>query len=132
METILTRWSKTMKIAVCAQDKNHQAAVDSRFGRSPFFAVFDDQTNQWVFIENAQDIQAAQGAGTQAAQFIIDAEADILLARNVGPKAVSALQAGSVKLYKVTEGLAVEQAVQEYLKDNLESMEEANVEGHWI
>ena len=77
-------------------------------------------------------MQAAQGAGIQAAQTIMDAEADVLLAHNVGPKAVSALQAGSVQLYRVTEGLTVEQAVQDYLEDHLKPMTEANVEGHWV
>ena len=121
-----------MKIAVCSQERSPQAAVDSRFGRSSFFAVYDDKADQWTFIENAQNLQAAQGAGIQAAQYIIDVEADALLACNVGPKAVSALQANSIQIYMVTQGLTVGQAVQEYLNSSLKPMTEPNVEGHWV
>ena len=120
-----------MKIAVCTQQKNEQSTVDNRFGRAACFAVFDDETSQWSFIENAQNTQAAQGAGIQAAQFVIDAGVNVLLACNVGPKAVCALQAGQVKIYTMSGGGTAVEAVKEYQNGNLEQMTEANVEGHW-
>lgn len=121
-----------MKIAICAQQNNTQAPVDSRFGRSPWYAIYDDQTQEWSFIENSQNLQAAQGAGTQAAQHIIDADAEVLLACNVGPKAVAALRAGSIQMYLTVPGMTIEQALLEYLNGRLKSAEQANVEGHWM
>ena len=121
-----------MKIAICAQDKNEDSLVDSRFGRAACFAIFDDQNKQWTFIENAQNTQAAQGAGIQAAQFIIDADAEVLLARNTGPKAITALQASQVKVFNVSADMTIRQALDAYLDDKLEQMDQANVEGHWV
>lgn len=120
-----------MKIAVCAQSNNNEANVDSRFGRAAFFAVFDDSTNQWDFIENRQNMQAAQGAGIQAAQTIIDAEIDVLLACNVGPKAMSALSANGIAVFLADAQQTLQEALDAYRGDKLPQIDQANVEGHW-
>lgn len=121
-----------MKIAICAQEDNAQSTVDSRFGRAAYFAVFDDAADQWDFIPNSQNLQAAQGAGIQSAQTVIYAEADILLASNVGPKAMAALKANGVEVFKIDSEVTLEQALIDYTGQKLIPMEKANVEGHWI
>ncbi len=120
-----------MKIAVCAQSNNVQANVDSRFGRAAFFAVFDDSTNQWEFIENRQNMQAAQGAGIQAAQTVMDAEIDALLACNVGPKAMSALSPNGIAVFQADAQLTLQEALDAYRNDKLMPIDQANVDGHW-
>lgn len=120
-----------MKIAVCAQEKNQSTLVDVRFGRAGCFAIFDDQTKEWSFVDNDQNLQAAQGAGIQAAQFVIDADAEVLLAQNVGPKAMTALGANSIKVFAVKDGMTIAQAVKDFSENKLKDMKEANVEGHW-
>ena len=127
----INRKVSIMKIAVCTQEKNEKSLVDSRFGRAGSFAIFDDESKQWSFIENAQNLQAAQGAGIQAAQFIIDADAEVLLARNVGPKAMAALGANSIKVFNITDELTAEQAVAAFADNKLQALDQANVEGHW-
>ena len=121
-----------MKIAICAQAENTQTTVDPRFGRAAYFAVFDDAANQWDFIPNSQNLQTAQGAGTQSAQIVIDAEADVLLASNVGPKAMAALKANGVEVFKVDAAATLEQALIDYTGEKLIPMQQANVEGHWV
>lgn len=121
-----------MKIAICAQQNNQQSPVDTRFGRAAYFAVYDDQSDLWNFVENSQNTQAAQGAGIQAAQFVIDADAEVLLARNTGPKAIAALQAAGVKVFAVEENMNLEQALNAYTDSRLSRMDQANVEGHWV
>lgn len=121
-----------MKIAICAQAENTQSSVDSRFGRAAYFAVFDDVANQWDFIPNSQNLQNAQGAGTQSAQIVIDAEADVLLASNVGPKAMAALKANGVEVFKLDAVVTVEQALTDYTGGKLIQMQDSNVEGHWV
>jgi predicted Fe-Mo cluster-binding NifX family protein len=121
-----------MKIAVCTQSNHLQAAVDSRFGRAAFFAIYDDAVKEWGFIENSQNLQAAQGAGIQAAQAVIDAEVNVLLASSVGPKAMAALIANGITVFKAAAGTPLEQALTEYNSGHLAQMQQANVEGHWI
>lgn len=121
-----------MKIGVCTQSNDLQATVDSRFGRAAFFAVYDDAAKEWEFIENNQNLQAAQGAGIQAAQAIIDAEVNVLLAASVGPKAMAALNANGVPVFKAETGIPLEQAIAEYTSGHLTPIQQANVEGHWV
>lgn len=121
-----------MKIAVCTQSNDLQSAVDSRFGRTAWFAVYDDTTGQWEFITNNQNLQAAQGAGIQAAQAVIDAQADVLLACNVGPKAMAALTANGIIVCQTVAGQTVQQAVDDYTMGKLVQIQQANVEGHWV
>jgi predicted DNA-binding protein (UPF0251 family)/predicted Fe-Mo cluster-binding NifX family protein len=124
--------SNKMKIVVCAQSNSPQSAIDSRFGRSAFWAIFDDQSKQWEFIPNRQNLQAAQGAGIQAAQTVLDADAGILIACNVGPKAMAVLQAGGIEIYQAPAQMTVEQAIAAYQAGQLQRIQNANVEGHWV
>jgi predicted Fe-Mo cluster-binding NifX family protein len=121
-----------MKIAVCTQSNDLQSAVDSRFGRTAWFAVYDEATGQWEFIPNHQNLQAAQGAGIQSAQTLIDAEADVLLACNVGPKAMTALEANGITVFSAPAGQSLQQTFQAYTAGQLTPMQQANVEGHWV
>ena len=121
-----------MKIAICSQSNNTEATVDSRFGRSAFFAVYDDAVKQWEFIGNQQNLQAAQGAGIQAAQAIIDEEVGILIASNVGPKAMAALGANKIAVFKIGSDVTLQQALTEYQSGQLVQIQQANVEGHWV
>jgi len=121
-----------MKIAICSQSNNVQSNVDPRFGRAAFFAVYDDAAKEWEFIENSQNLQAAQGAGIQAAQAMIDTGVNVLLASNVGPKAMAALAANDIAVFNAAGGTPLEQAVTEYNSGHLNQMQQANVEGHWV
>lgn len=121
-----------MKIAVCSQSNTVQSSVDSRFGRAAFFAVYDEDTNEWEFMENSQNLQAAQGAGVQAAQTIVDADADVLIAANIGPKAIAALNAAGVAVFAANAAKTIQQAVADYRAGQLTQIQQANVEGHWV
>jgi predicted Fe-Mo cluster-binding NifX family protein len=131
METQTKPEHSQMKIAICAQSNNVQSTVDSRFGRTSYFAVYDDAAKQWNFIVNNQNLQAVQGAGIQAAQTIIDADANILIACHVGPKAMAALKANNIAVYKADINVTLEQAVSSYLAGRLIPIEQSDVEGHW-
>lgn len=120
-----------MKIAICTTVKNPGAPVSNRFGRADFFAIYDDRDNSWQYIDNQQDLQAAQGAGIQSAQYIIDSGAEVLLALNVGPKAMKALKANKIKVYNAVAGLGCIEVIKMFQDGRLQEITEANVEGHW-
>ncbi len=120
-----------MKIAVCSQSNETNSHVDSRFGRAAFFAVYDDAVNQWIFVPNSQNTQAAQGAGIQAAQIIIDTGAEVLIASNVGPKAMAALKTNGIEIFKTNAGTSLQETLAQYYSENLLPFQEANVESHW-
>ena len=121
-----------MKIAICSQSNNVQSNIDSRFGRAAFFAVYDDAADQWDFVPNTQNMQAAQGAGIQAAQAVIDVGAEVLIASNIGPKAMAALKANGINVFEAETGASLETAVSSYKNGSLKQMAASNVEGHWV
>lgn len=121
-----------MKIAICSQSNDVNAMVDSRFGRSAFFAVYDDVSGQWEFIANSQNLQAPQGAGIQAAQAVINTGAENLIAANVGPKAMAALTANGISVFGANTTMTLEQTLEAYKKGSLEQLQDSNVEGHWV
>ena len=57
-----------MKIAITTSGDSLDAAVDPRFGRAKAFILYDTETDEWSVLDNAQNLNAAQGAGIQAAQ----------------------------------------------------------------
>ena len=121
-----------MKIAFCSQTNHLNSVIDSRFGRADFFAVFDDTAQRWEFVPNNQNLQAAQGAGIQAAQTVINTEVDVLIAANVGPKAMAALQANGISVFQTNTSMTLQQALEAFQNGGLTEIQNSNVEGHWV
>jgi len=122
---------KVMKIVLSAQGPSMDDNVDPRFGRAKFFICVDSETGDFTAHDNTQNLNAAQGAGIQAASNVAELGADVVITGNVGPKAFSALQAGSIKIYTGATG-SVKEALELYNAGKLACAGEANVEGHWM
>ena len=123
---------KKMKIALPLQNNNEISQIDIRFGRAAYFGIYDDSNQSWEFISNSQNTQAAQGAGIQAAQHVINADVNILIADNVGPKAMLALQTAGVEIFQSSQNLSAIDVVKEFKDSKLTKLSQANVEGHWV
>jgi len=57
-----------MKVCITSQGPELTSQVDSRFGRAAMFVIYDTDSEQVLVVDNNQNLQAAQGAGIQAAQ----------------------------------------------------------------
>jgi predicted Fe-Mo cluster-binding NifX family protein len=119
-----------MKIAIPAVDRQPAAAIDARFGRAPWFLVYDTDTKAWDAVENAQNLQAVQGAGIQSSETLVRHGVNVLLAPHCGPKAFRVLQAAGVTVYLGANGTAAE-ALTAYQDGNLQPAQSADVDGHW-
>ena len=119
-----------MKIAITSTGKDMSSTVDLRFGRSKYFFVMDTDTNEWASHDNAQNLNAAQGAGIQAGETVARLGAKAVITGNVGPKAFRILNAAGIKVYLVVEG-TVTDAVRRFKAGELREASAANVEGHW-
>ena len=60
-----------MKIIITAQGNTLDSPVDPRLGRAQGFIVTDEKGEAFEYVDNAQNLNAASGAGIQAAQNII-------------------------------------------------------------
>ncbi len=119
-----------MKVAVTSYGNNLESEVDQRFGRSSWFVVVDTATGKYEAVSNKQNLNAAQGAGIQAAENISRTGAEAVITGYCGPKAFRILSAAGIKVYCNAEG-TVSEVLEKFKKGKLEEAAGANVESHW-
>ncbi|MFH1476488.1 MAG: NifB/NifX family molybdenum-iron cluster-binding protein [Verrucomicrobiota bacterium] len=119
-----------MKILVTAKGKQINDEVDPRFGRARFFILVDTETNETTAHDNSQNLNAAQGAGIQAAQNVVRLGAEAVISGNVGPNAFQTLNAAGIKMY-LCQQVTVAEAVSKFKAGELKEVPSANVQGHW-
>lgn len=119
-----------MKIAFTTSGDSPTAPLDSRFGRAPKFLVYDLDDNSYVVIDNAQNLNAPQGAGVQSAEAIARSGAKALVTGHCGPKAFRVLDAAGIKVYN-TDAQTIDEALALYRDGKLPAATSADVESHW-
>ena len=119
-----------MKIAVSSVGETLESAVDPRFGRAAQFLLVDTDTGEHTLISNAQNLNAAQGAGIQAAETVSSHGAEYVMTGHCGPKAFRALNAAGIKVVSGIEGTVAE-AVDMLKNGKVKPSDGADVEGHW-
>lgn len=119
-----------MKIAITTSGNDLNSPLDARFGRAARFLLYDMEANSFTLVDNAQNLNAAQGAGIQAATTVVRAGAEALITGNCGPKAFLVLKEAGVKVYN-TRSATVKEALDQFSAGLLAEAEAANVEGHW-
>jgi len=98
------------KICITSKGKDFEAEVDPSFGRASYFLIVDPKNMDFEALENP-NVEVAQGAGVQTAQFISSKKVGILLTGNCGPNAQKVLQSSGIKVItgatgKVKDALA--------------------------
>lgn len=119
-----------MKIAITTTGTNLTAPLDPRFGRTARFLVYDTDTKTFEIVDNSQNLNAAQGAGIQAAQNAASTGAKAVISGHFGPKAFRVLNASKIAAYP-SSAATVQDALDLYAAGKLTAAQEADVEGHW-
>ena len=118
-----------MKVAVTTTDNyGGKAKISSRFGRAPYIAIIDVETQNLKFISNSA-ANSSSGAGVKAAQIIADEEVEVLIVPRIGPKAFKGLEQAGLDIY-ITQENTINEALSEYQNDNLERIDEPTNPGH--
>lgn len=117
-----------MKIAISSEGETLKSNVDPRFGRAQYFIIFDTETNDFKAIDN-KAITNASGAGTKAAQLLIDKGISVLISSNVGPNAMDVFDAADITVYKAIAG-DIKVNLEEFLSGKLEKILEPTKKGH--
>ena len=120
-----------MKIAISAQGAGLDSPVDPRFGRARYFIVADTETGGISAYDNTVNLNAAQGAGIQAAKNVADLGVQAVITGNVGPKAYSTLSAAGIEIYTGATG-TVRYILDAFRAGKLSPTQRSNVEGHWL
>jgi predicted Fe-Mo cluster-binding NifX family protein len=117
-----------MIIAVTSSGPELKSEVDPRFGRSPYFIIYDTDNNKFEAIENS-NMRGMGGVGIQSAQMMADKGVQVVISGNCGPNAFRTMDAAGIQLISGATG-TVESAIQEYIQGNLKASNQSNVEPH--
>ncbi len=101
-----------MKIVVTSNGIDLDADVSPVFGRCPTYIFVDTDTMEFEAVDNPA-MGAASGAGIQAAQFIVERDAEAVVTGNVGPNAFDVFGSSGVPVC-LFEGGTVREAVEAY------------------
>ncbi|MBS3760248.1 NifB/NifX family molybdenum-iron cluster-binding protein [Halodesulfurarchaeum sp.] len=102
------------------------ASVSSHFGRTDGFTLYDTDTDETDFLEHTG------GRGRNASPppvTITEADADVVIAGDIGRGAVSRLQKAGITVYRGAEG-SVADALDQWREDALTEVDPADVHGH--
>ena len=119
-----------MKLIFTTSGDDTSSPLDPSFGRTRNFLVYDELADTFEIVSNQQNLNAAQGAGIQAAQTIAKVGAKALITGHCGPKAFRVLEAAAIKVFN-TDAPTVSEALSRYRAGELVEAKSANVEGHW-
>ena len=115
-----------MKFAVSVEEAKADSLVDPRFGRSPYFALVNDEGME--FVENAA-VSSGHGAGIQAAQSIVELGVSAVVSGHVGPNAWRVLQAAGIDVYQA-EALSLAEVIAKMHAGELSQVHGATGPGH--
>jgi predicted Fe-Mo cluster-binding NifX family protein len=119
-----------MKIAFTTSGETLDAPLDSRFGRASKFLIYDADNNTFEVVDNRRNLDAAQGAGIQAAETVARTGASCLVTGHCGPKAFRVLSAAGIRVFH-TDAPTVAEALRRFRSGKLTESDSADVEGHW-
>ncbi len=118
-----------MKVAISSSGTTVESEVDLRFGRCPYYIIYDTEAESFEHVENKSG-QAMGGAGIQAAQMVSDMNVESLITGNIGPNAFRVLSAASIKIYSGATG-KIKDAVEKFKKGEYKQVNGPDVAPHF-
>ncbi len=118
-----------MKIAVCSKGVEMNSLCDERFGRCETFIIFDTKTKESFSIDNEAKNEGA-GAGGKAVKILFNKGINLLIAPELGPKAMEAIKAFELETYRAIPNISVEEQIRSYEEGKLEKIKASTVEEH--
>ncbi|MGS0763957.1 DUF134 domain-containing protein [Syntrophomonas curvata] len=112
-------------IAVCSSGDSMDSMVDGRFGRCPYFILWDREKTEHKALTNMGS-ELNHGAGTGLAQELLNQGVAILICSRIGPKAFTVLNKAGIKIFGSNEGITVAAALEKHRAGELEPLESAN------
>ncbi len=111
-------------IAVCAKSQGLDALVEERFGRAQYFVLFNEDNSEVAFIDNAAKHESG-GAGGMAVRLLHDAQVDVVLVPELGPKAMDAIKAFEIKVYRYVDKKTVKETIEDYQNGLLKRLDDS-------
>jgi len=112
-----------MKIAFTATGTTWDSIIDSRFGRTEFIVIYNEETQQLEAIDNGAVKNEAHGAGTATSQKMYELKPDVLITGNgPGETATNALKHLKMKVFVDAHNITLRQAYDDYKSGKLKEL----------
>lgn len=109
-----------MKIAFTTKGAYWDSKMDPRFGRTEYFIIYDEGSNELITIDNKDVENDAHGAGPKTAQRLFKFKANVLITGNgPGGNAATVLQKAGIDCYVGAGEMTVKEAYEAYEKGDL-------------
>lgn len=106
-----------MKIAITSMGGSLDSLVSERFGRAPYFIIYDTETKEFIPHQN-DATSLSGGAGPEAVRQIHSYGVDVIITGNLGGNAVAAIESSGIKAVTGFKGdQKVKAAIEEYLSN---------------
>ncbi|MDI6826726.1 MAG: NifB/NifX family molybdenum-iron cluster-binding protein [Candidatus Aenigmarchaeota archaeon] len=107
------------------ENRGKESRVSPHFGRTPYFALYDSETDQLEIIENKSEHFGGFG---RPAENMLKYKPDVVFALGMGPRAVNLLRSNNIRI-ETGDYETVKEIIEN--KDRLRELEEACKEsGH--
>lgn len=94
--------------------------MDPRFGRTDYFFVYNEETEEVTTLDNRAIAETAHGAGPQTAQRLLEMQPEVLITGNgPGGNAARVLAQSNVKIFVGAGGMTVKEAYDAYKNGEL-------------
>ena len=110
-----------MKIAITSSGNNLSAKLDARFARSNYWYIYDSDTSEGYFFDNADNAETEHGAGIKAATKLNELTIESLITGDLGPKASNVLK-NKVTVYKGDKNKSIEENLQMFSENKLNKL----------
>ena len=117
-----------MIIALPVDENKLESTVCISFGRTPYFLIYDTETDEHAFMEN-HAANSQGGAGIKAAQLIVDQKVGSLITPRCGENAAEVFNAAGVRLYK-SVGTSIIENIEAFKRSQLPILEEVHAGLH--
>jgi predicted Fe-Mo cluster-binding NifX family protein len=118
-----------MKITISSQGQDLDAMVDPRFGRCPYFIIYDTETKETEVLSNPA-LEATGGAGILAAQLVADKGVEVVITGNVGPNAFQTLNQAKIKIFGGATG-TIKDSLKKFENGELNELSNSSVPRHF-
>jgi len=107
-----------MKIAISSVGESLDADIAEVFGRCPYFIIVDiekGKIKEMEIVKNPSDNQQS-GAGMTAAKLVAEKGVSVVIAKNVGPRALDVLRQFNIEIIEADGKIS--KALQGFIEKN--------------
>lgn len=104
------------KSVITSSGNSLNSPFDRRFGRAAWFCLFDEDNGEVKFYEN-DNLNSSHGAGTKAAEKMVELDVKKIISGDFGPKARDVLEKFNIQMVIIQDDNTTIQNIIEIIKN---------------